>query len=392
MNEETSEPDQNIESHTDEAAAIEAREMTPEQRAEAEQYGRIDLACSLVDRAIDFIYLGVAALLIARPLDAWLAEYIKFDTLRLMALVSIVVALHVLVSFPLSYFSGFVVEHRFGLSRQSFGRWLSRHLKMDVLTIAFQAATFAGLYWLIWIFADYWWLVAAAFFFLIGTVMSQLLPLFIPLFNKLTKIDDDELAARMDQLAEGTGLSIEGVYNIELSSDTVKAQAMLAGLGPTRRVILGDTLLENYSHDEIEVVLAHEVGHHVNRHIYKFLLIGAVYSVGAFLLSDLIVGRWAESVGGTLGNVFTAPMLMWVFGAFMMLIEPINNFISRVFERQCDRYALDRTGLRAAFVSAFQKLAIQNKDDPNPHRLEVVLFHDHPPIAERIAMAETSER
>ncbi|MCG8586511.1 MAG: M48 family metallopeptidase [Pirellulales bacterium] len=388
MNDEIESPVADAEASHEDAPTLEAQEMTPEQRAEAEQYGRIDLACSLIDRAIDFVFLGVAALLLARPLEAWLAEYIRYDTLRLMALVSIVVALHVLVSLPLSFYSGFVVEHRFGLSKQSFGRWLTRHLKMDALTIAFQAVTFAGLYWLIWTTGSVWWLIAAVFFFLIGTVMSQLLPLFIPLFNKLTKIDDDELAARMDQLAQGTGLSIEGVYNIELSSDTVKAQAMLAGLGPTRRVILGDTLLDHYSHDEIEVVLAHEVGHHVHRHIYKFLLIGAAYSVGGFLLCDIIVGRWAASVGGTLGDVFTAPMLMWVFGTFMMVIEPVNNFIGRVFERQCDRYALDRTGLKDAFVTAFQKLAIQNKDDPNPHRLEVVLFHDHPPIAERIAMAQ----
>ena len=375
---------------TDDTASLEAKEMTPEQLAEAERYGRIDLYCSLADRAIDLIYLGVAAFVLARPLDSWLAQFIEGDTLRVMALIALVVLIHICVSFPLSFYSGFVVEHRFGLSRQSGGRWFSRHLKMNALTIVFQAVTFAGLYWLIWLSGGYWWIVAAVFFFLVGTVVSQMLPLFIPLFNKLKPIDDDELAVRMNRLADGTGLSIEGVYNIEMSTDTVKAQAMLAGLGPTRRVILGDTLLDNYSHDEIEVVLAHEVGHHVYRHVYKFLLIGAAYSAGAFFVCNLFVERWAASYKGSLSDPFTAPMILWILTAFMMLIEPLHNFISRVFERQCDRYALDRTGKNDAFIAAFQKLAIQNKDDPNPHPLEVVLFHDHPPIAERIAMAEGS--
>ena len=375
----------------EEAAPLEAKEMTPEQLAEAEQYGRIDLACSLADRAIDLVYLGCAAFFLARPIDGWLVQYIASDALRVAALMTIVVALHTLVSLPFSYYSSYVVEHRFHLSRQTRMRWLQHYLLGNALAIALAAIAFPAIYWAIWTTGEYWWIAGAALFFFASAVLGKLLPVVImPMFNEILPLDDEELARRMRRLAEGTGLSIEGVYNIKLSSDTVKAQAMLAGLGSTRRVILGDTLLDNYSHDEIEVVLAHEIGHHVFRHIHKIMVLMAVYSAVGFLVCNWIVGGWAQSVGGELSDVFTAPMLMWIFGIFLMLLEPIQNFISRVFERQCDRYALDRTGMNEAFVAAFQKLAIQNKDDPNPHRLEVVLFHDHPPIADRIAMAKSA--
>ncbi len=376
---------------TQDSAPLEAKDMSPEQRAEAEQYGRIDLYCSLADRAIDLVYLGCAAFLLARPLDNWLSQFIATDTLRVMALIGLVVLIHILVSFPLSFYSGFVIEHRFGLSRQTLGRWFSRYLKGNALTLVFGALMFAGLYWVIWLTGDYWWMVAAVFFFLVSIAMAQLVPVLImPLFYDLTKVDDEELAQRMNRLAEGTGLSIEGVYKMSLSKETAKANAMLAGLGATRRVILGDTLLDNYTHDEIEVVLTHEIGHHVYRHIYKMMVIGAIYSVAGFWVCDRAIGAWAAGFGTNINNVVTAPMMMFVLGVVSMLLEPLQNFISRVFERQCDRYALDRTGKNDAFVAAFQKLAIQNKDDPNPHPLEVVLFHDHPPIAERIAMAEGS--
>jgi STE24 endopeptidase len=378
------------ETHVTEPVGLEAKEMTPEQLAEAEHYGRIDLACSLADRVIDLVYLGCAAFFLARPIDAWLAGFIPSLTLRVMALIAIVILLHIVVSFPLSFYSGFVIEHRFGLSRQSLGRWFSRYFKSNLLTLAFGAVMFAGLYWVIWLTGEYWWIVAAGFFFVVSIVMAQLVPVLImPLFYDLSKVEDEELATRMYRLAQGTGLSIEGVYNMSLGKDTSKANAMLAGLGATRRVILGDTLLDNYSHDEIEVVLAHEIGHHVYRHIHKMMVIGAIYSAAGFWVCDRVVGAWAAGYdGGTMDSVFTAPMLMFVLGIVSMLLEPVQNFISRVFERQCDQYALDRTGMHEAFIAAFQKLAIQNKDDPNPHWLEVALFHDHPPIAERIAMAK----
>ena len=145
--------------------------------------------------------------------------------------------------------------------------------------------------WLIWTTHGWWWLAAAAAFFAVSIVFGQLLPvLILPLFYKIEKLDAPELAERIGRLAAGTGLSIEGVYRMALSDETVKANAMLAGLGRTRRVLLGDTLLEGFTPDEIEVIFAHEIGHHVFRHIRKMILAGLVQSAVGFWICDRLLG------------------------------------------------------------------------------------------------------
>jgi STE24 endopeptidase len=305
----------------------------------------------------------------------------------------IVMAIHVAVSFPLSFYSGHVLEHRFNLSTQTFGRWLWRYMKRNLLAVALFLVLILGLYWLIWTTGGWWWLTAAAAFFLVSIVLGQLAPvLILPLFYRVEKLDSPELADRMARLAAGTGLSIEGVYRLDLSEETVKANAMLAGLGSTRRVLLGDTLLSGFSPEEIEVIFAHEIGHHVFRHIRKMILAGLVYSAAGFWVCDRLLNVWVARGGEALDYsrlpVDTLPLLLLILTVFGLLLEPLQNAVSRRFERQCDRYALDRTGLKEAYLSAFRKLARLNKDDPNPHWLDVLLFHSHPTVVQRLAMAE----
>ncbi|MHB1037865.1 MAG: M48 family metallopeptidase [Pirellulales bacterium] len=377
------------------AIAAQAGEMTAEQLAEAKRYGRQELVCALADKALDVAYLAVAAFLLARPVVAWLAgmAWLPADSLQLVALFLLMVLGHMAVSFPLSYYSGHVLEHRYGLSRQTFSAWLWRYAKRNALAIGFGAAMFVGLYWVIWLVGPWWWLVAAGAFFLVSVVLGQLAPvLILPLFYKIERLDNAELAARMARLAEGTGMSIEGVYRMAMSEETAKANAMLAGLGRTRRVLLGDTLLEGFTADEIEVIFAHEIGHHVFRHLPKQLATGLVFSAAGFWVCDRLVAAWVGRAAGAVDYsrfpIDSLPMLMLVLTLFAMLLEPLQNFITRRYERQSDRYALARTGLKDAYISAFRKLARLNKDDPNPNPVEVFLFHSHPPIAERLAMAE----
>ncbi len=368
--------------------------MTDAELAEAKRYGRMDLVCALADKGLDLAYLSLAAFLLARPVDAWLQDYpLLADcwTLRLAVLFLIVTGLHICVSFPLSCYAGHVLEHRFGLSTQTFGGWLRRYTKRNLLAAAFGLVMFVGLYWLIWTTGALWWLVAAAAFFAVSVLLGQLAPvLILPLFYKIEKLDDAELSGRIARVAEGTGLSIEGVYRMVMSDETVKANAMLAGLGRTRRVLLGDTLLRKFTPDEIEVILGHEVGHHVFHHIRKMIAAGLVYSAAGFFVCDRLLASLVAGWEGDYGMlpVDTLPLVMLILTVFATLLEPVQNVVSRHYERQSDRYAIERTGLRDAYVSAFRKLAKLNKDDPNPHWLDVLLFHGHPPIAERLAMAE----
>lgn len=401
MSSEISQTDSSGASSSDASAAagnqpvtVASQEMTPAERAEAKRYGRQQLRCDIADQLLDLVYLALAALVLAVPLDQWLAQYVDSSPGRLALVFLLIILGHEIVSFPLSYFSGYKLERRYGLSRQTAGQWLMKHFKQLILAIAFGLVTFEGLYGIIWLVGDWWWLCAATAFFVVSVLLTQLVPvLILPLFYKIHPLDDSELSARMARLAAGTGLSIQGVYRMELSAETSKANAMLAGLGRTRRVLMGDTLLDQFTADEIEVIFAHEIGHHVHRHIHKLILAGAAASVAAFWLCDRLVRAW---VAWQLGRpapahewpVWTLPMVMCVVTAFFMLLGPLQNILSRRYERQCDRYALARTGLRGSYASAFRKLARLNKDDPEPNRLEVFLFHSHPPIAERLAMAD----
>jgi len=377
--------------------------MNDAELAEAKRYGRLDLACSMADKAIDMAYLAVAAFWLARPLDEWLQTWPLLSanwTLRLTALFLAVLALHVAVSFPLSFYSGHVIEHQFKLSTQTFGQWLWRYAKRNLLAAALSLVMVLGLYWLIWTTGAAWWLAAAGAFFAVSIVLGKLAPvLILPLFYRIEKLDAPELTDRISRLAQGTGLSIEGVYRMDLSEETVKANAMLAGLGRTRRVLLGDTLLKGFLPDEIEVVFAHEIGHHVFRHIRKMILAGLATSTAGFWICDRLLTGWVAQSGGQTDYgqmpVYTLPFLLLILTLFGLLLEPLQNAVSRHFERQCDRYALQRTGMNDAYLSAFRKLARLNKDDPDPHWLDVLLFHSHPPVAERLAMAEregTGER
>ena len=237
---------------------LDASEMTPAQLAEAKDYGRRELYCELADKALDVVFLAVFAFVVAMPLDTWLAGWVESETLRLAGIFLILTGAHLCLSFPLSFYAGHVLEHRFGLSHQTFRRWLLRYAKRNLLVLAFGLVMMPGLYWVIWLTGPWWWLAAAIAFFLVSIVLGQLMPVVIlPLFYKIERLDNAELTHRMAHLAEGTGLSIQGVYRMGLSAETAKANAMLAGVGRTRRVLMGDTLLDQFTPDEIEVLFSH---------------------------------------------------------------------------------------------------------------------------------------
>ena len=376
-----------------EPAVESSQEMTVEQRAEARQYGRVQLMIGLIDKVVDLAYLGVVVFALSPRWEAWLSTSISNDWLRLIALLTLVIGLHECVSLPLSYFGGFVIEHRYALSKQNRAAWLRRHFESVGLGFLFTIVMFVGLFAVIRWTGPWWWLVAAVAFFAASVLLGQLAPvLILPLFYKIEPLDHAELTERMERLSEGTGLSIEGVYRMRLSEETAKANAMLAGLGRTRRVLMGDTLLDRFSADEIEVIFAHEIGHHVYRHIHKMIFAGLLYSAVGFWLCDALMRAWLGHADATI-EYSTLPasamiLLMFALTIFSMVIEPVQNAVSRRFERQCDRYALQRTGLHQAYRSAFCKLARLNKDDPDPPWLEVMLFHSHPPISERLALAD----
>ncbi len=367
-------------------------ELSPEALQEAKRYNRLELWCSLADRALDLLFLGVMAFFLAVPVDGWLEGRLGLasDVPRLVVLFLVTFLLHEAVSLPLSFYSGHVLERQFGLSTQSGGRWFVRHLKHYLVALVISLLMFLGLYTIFWTVGPWWWLVAACAFFAVSVLAGQLMPvLILPLFYRVVRLEEPAWKERWAHLASTAGLSLEGIYRLDLSVETVKANAMLAGLGSTRRVLLGDTLLEKFTREELDVIFAHELGHHVHRHLPKILVAGGIFAVVSFWLCHRTLAAYlGESYVPYDFGVQYLPLLMLILHVVMTAFEPLQNLLSRHFERQSDRYALESTGNHAAYKSAFQKLAAVNKVDPDPHPLEVALFHSHPPISQRLAIAD----
>jgi STE24 endopeptidase len=358
---------------------------------EVKKYQRQKLRAGIVGTVLAFAWLALLAFVVGPVLgDIYRAWVPDSAALRLLASALVLGVTLELLSLPVDFWSGYVLEHRYQLSNQTIGDWWKQRLKGYAVGGTLGLVLLYGLYAVLWLTGPWWWLWATAGWLVATVVLGRLLPVVIlPLFYKVTRLEDDALLARLRRLTEGTDLTVEGVYELHLSEETKKANAALAGLGKTRRVLLGDTLLAEFTPEEIEVVFAHEVGHHVYRHLPKMIVVGTLLALAGFWLVDLVLGAIARPLGYEgLADPAALPLFALVLAVFGLLLSPVQNALSRFFERQCDTYALRRTGNREAYRAAFTKLARMNKSDPDPHPLVAWLFYDHPPIRQRLALAD----
>jgi len=211
-----------------------------------------------------------------------------------------------------------------------------------------------------------------------------------PIFYKFEPLQNEDLKSRLVKLSEAAGTRVRGVYKWNLSEKSKKANAALTGLGNTRRIILADTLLEHYSPDEIEAVLAHELGHHVHKHILKSIAVQAGVTLAGFWAANWILHyameRW--HFFETLSDFANLPLLVLVSTVLSFLLMPALNAFSRYNERQADRYAFRSIANIQPFISSMNKLADQNLAERSPSKWVEWFFHSHPAISRRVAAAE----
>jgi STE24 endopeptidase len=305
------------------------------------------------------------------------------------------------LSLPLAYLSGYVVEHRYELSNQTRRAWLADSLKGLGVEIAVGAPLVSGLLWVIRRRPRSWWAICSALTVPLAIVLSNLAPVLImPLFNKYEPIKNRALADRIRALAAGQGVTVSEVQQMDMSKQTKKANAMFTGMGRTKRIVLGDTMLDEFGDDEIEVVLAHELGHQVHRDMWKLIAVSAPTSAVALFathqLAPRVLRRWGRAWGldveHGLGDAAALPLLLILTGGVSTALMPLLNGLIRTrVEAPADRYALDLTRKPAAFVGAMEKLARMNLANPSPSALVKYLLYDHPPISERIEAARRWE-
>ena len=366
--------------------------IDPEKQKQAKEYSRIRRRLWLVDTiftavyALLWLFLGWSV-----SLRNWLENFTTNPWLIVPLFILIFAGISTVINLPLSYYSGFVLPHRFGQSNQSFRDWVIDQLKGLAIGAPLGFILLELLYLALRVTGDLWWLWAAGGMLIFSVLLSNLAPILIaPLFNKFVPLSDEhkELAERLLALARRANTKVRGVFKSDMSRRSKAANAYLTGIGNTRRIVVGDTLINEFSIDEIETVLAHELGHHVHRDIPVLITFGTLSTTLSLYLASLVL-NWAIGYFGftSPADVAAFPALMLILSAYGLITMPLDNAVSRWRENMADDYALASTGKKEAFASAFTRLANQNLGEVDPEKWVVWLFYSHPPLGERIEKA-----
>ncbi len=347
----------------------------------------------LADQALSLLYAGLWLVAgWAVGLRMWLAGFTDSDWVLVLAFAAVFGGLYLALGLPLGYYTGFVLPHRFGQSTQSARDWVLDQLKGLAVGVPLGLVLLELTYWALRSAGGAWWLWVAAGLLVVSVLLTHLAPVLImPLFNTFIPLGHEhaDLAARLVALARKANTEVQGVFTMDMSRRTKAANAALTGLGNTRRIVLGDTLLNEFSPDEIESVLAHELGHHVHRDIPLLIAFGTLLTTVGLYLASLGMDRAVAAFGlDGVADPAGLPALIILLSLYQLLVLPIANAFSRWRERLADDYALAATGNSQAFATAMVRLANQNLGDVEPEAWVVWLFYDHPPLGERIAKAQ----
>ena len=369
--------------------------LDPEKQKQAKEYNRIKRRFWLVETAFSLAYTLAWLIFGWGPsLRSWLTSswnLLNNEWVLVPTFILFFGAISSIIELPLGYYSGYVLPHRFDQSNQSLKDWFLDQLKGLAISLPIGLLLIELLYLALRVTGPVWWLWAAGGLLLFQVLIANLAPVLImPIFNKFVPLGEEhaELAERLIKLAKKSKTSVQGVFKFDMSRRSKAANAALTGIGNTRRIVLGDTLINEFSLDEIETVLAHELGHHVNKDIPLLIGFGTLSTaLGLYLAS--IAMNWAVSFFGYNGvaDVAAFPALTLVISLYGLLTQPIDNGFSRWRESKADEYTLKVTGKSEALASSFTRLANQNLGEIDPEAWVVFMFYSHPPLGERIAMA-----
>ncbi|MBK8618207.1 MAG: M48 family metallopeptidase [Anaerolineales bacterium] len=367
--------------------------LDPEKQKLAKQYSRIKRRLWLVDNLFSAAYI-LAWLFFgwSIALREWLTAITTNEWLLVALYIAIFGGISAIINLPLSYYSGFILPHRFDQSNQTLKDWIIDQLKGLAIGAPLGLILLELFYLALRVTGDLWWLWVAGGMLVFSVLISNLAPILImPLFNKYVPLGDEhkELADRLMRLAERANTKVRGVFKFDMSKRTKSANAALTGIGNTRRIILGDTLINEFSLDEIETVLAHELGHQVHKDIPLFIAFGTLSTTIGFYLASIGM-NWVVTYFGfsSVSDPAAFPALMLILSIYGLLTSPLDNAISRWRENMADDYALSSTQKGEAFASAFTRLANQNLGEIDPEKWVVFMFYSHPPLGERIEKAK----
>jgi STE24 endopeptidase len=361
------------------------------------RYHRLRRRTALLDTAVQVAFLFILIVSGASIAIRSSAES-AVGTSVVPVVIAYVLALAIfseLLHLPFAFYQGVVLEQRYGLSRETTGRWLVDHIKAAAVVLLYLVVSGIVVAVLLRLSPAHWWLLAALGFAMLLGLLARFAPvLLLPRFYDVRPLEREELRARLIALAEKAGTPVLGVFEWRLGDRTRKANAALVGIGRTRRILVSDTLLAAHSDQEIETVFAHELAHHVYGDIWTALALEVVLVMLGCYIADYLLTAFAPAAGlEGKSDVAGFPLLALAGGAVSVALRPMTNALSRAHERRADRYALEITKNSSAFISAMKRLASTNLAEERPSRLVELFFHTHPSTSARIAAAkEWAER
>jgi len=355
-------------------------------------YAREKYAILILDILLTVIFFIIFQML-SFGITGAVSEVLKEFYLSLCLYLIIFSLTHYFFVFPLHFYSSFVLDHKYGLSNLSLSGWFKDELKKSILSGAVFFALIMIFYVLLRNSGGLWWVYLTVIWLLMTIFFAKIIPVaVIPLFYKYSHIESESLKKKITDVAGRYGISLLGVFRINFSKNTKKANAALVGMGGTRRIILSDTLIDNFSEDEITVVAAHEFAHHKLKHIPRLIAVHTISTLIGFYYLNLLMEKimiWVKA--GNVYDIILLPSFLLVITLLGLVLMPIQNAYSRALEKQADLDAIMLTGQRDVFVSVMNKLANNNMSDRKPPFLIKILFFDHPSIDERIAYSCANE-
>ncbi len=362
--------------------------LNKKSQIKAKKYESEKRTIGFIENTISLIFIIIFYFFLAKPLTEILPNnsILKFVTYVLIFIIWFI-PLEILFNF----ISAYKIEHKYNFSNQNFKSWLWNYFKGFFVQIILTPILLGLLFLLFHFTPEYWWFFGAILMIFVSTILATIFPIVIlPIFNKYTPIENEELTSRLSKILKIENIKIKGFFKEDMSKQTKKENAFLAGMVRTKRVVLGDNILEKMNIDELETIIAHEVGHYKHNHMLKNIFIGSVFQLFLFFIINIFLTKcFPDFLTSLNANLIILPIFILSF-TFLntIFISPIVNFLSRHFENQADNYSFSHSQNTKAFITAMAGLANRNLSNAYPTWLIKIFYYSHPPAGERLDNAE----
>lgn len=370
------------------------REEYPNISEEAFSYKKTNLKIWAVNLILTFM---IPFLILTTGLSSKIKMFAESKTSNKFLIIAIYVLIYFIIDFiitlPLSYYSSFVVKHKFGLSNQTIGRWAEVLFKNFSLSLILSLAFTWFPFYLIYKFPTRWWLYLGLLSIPISIFVSLISPMYIdPIFNKYTVIEDKELEREIQTLLDKAGVGDASIYQVNKSVDTKEMNAYMTGVFNSKRIVLWDTTINNLTREEVVVITAHEIGHYVKGHIWKSIVLGSIFlTLVLFLINKTSLWILNGSDGhfgfNKLYDIASLPLLILIISFYMFFTSPITSTYSRQLEWEADTFELELARNKEATASSLLKLHEGSLSLPRPSKIYKIWYYSHPSCEERVNFA-----